>query len=394
MIGVLCLLGMVGELQPAMAGADVQFSYGDFSQVVQTRRPLLVYPMLLSATNTAGVTTMDRIVRLTGLDGKTTISNMMPGWVRAEFQGIWRVSTNWYQIPDTNGLVLARNCLSTNFLVGGPFPVSAPFWGKSELVAGTLVAFRTNSGRVYIDASGTAGTVTNLLFSSDGMTNQAGYLATSGNSGVAIGYNSSGLQSGVALGYAATANLMGVAIGNEPNADDNGVAIGSSTIAGNYGVAIGNGAAGTISGVAIGNGGFAASYGASIGGNSQASNYGAALGFGATGSDNGVGVGNGTDGSGYGVAIGSGATSGGGAGSVALGGAYGTNTAAVPNGWTNTVELGPGTASLAGGLNFRGYGLMNSNGVFYVNGRPGITTNVLCGSRTLLITNGIVLGVQ
>ena len=247
----------------------------------------------------------------------------------------------------------------------------------------------------YTYTNSTGGvTVPNVLFSSDGMTNQAGYLATSGNAGVAIGYNSSGLQSGVALGYAASANLNGVAIGNEPNADDNGVAIGSSTIAGNYGIAIGSGAAGTINGVAIGNGGFAASYGASIGGNSQASNYGVALGFGATGSDNGVGVGNGTDGSGFGVAVGSGATSGGGAGSVALGGAYGTNTAAVPNGWTNTVELGPGTATLPGGLNFRGYGIINSNGVFYVNGRPGITTNVLCGSRTLLITNGIVLGVQ
>jgi hypothetical protein len=131
---------------------DVQFSYADFGQRAQALRPLFIYPLLVAATNSAGVTTRDRIAKLTAVNGSVTISNLMSGWVRAEFAGIWRVSTNWYQIPDTNVLVYARDCLQTNFLADGPFPVPAPWWGKSELLPGVNTGYRTNAGKVYIDS--------------------------------------------------------------------------------------------------------------------------------------------------------------------------------------------------------------------------------------------------
>jgi hypothetical protein len=146
-----CILALTVLAVMAARGTDVQWSYGDFSQVPQTRRPLIVYPLIVNATNAAGVTTGDWIVRTTGADGTATISNMLPGWVRAEFWGINKVSTNWYQIPDTNVLVFACNCLQTNFFVGGPLPLPAPWWGKAELVPGTNTTFRTNSGKVFID---------------------------------------------------------------------------------------------------------------------------------------------------------------------------------------------------------------------------------------------------
>jgi len=375
---VLGLMGLMGLMARADNGgyATVCFQLTNWCRAgVVTNRQVLVTPLWLTASGAVPVYDRKRLV--SDATGTLWVTNMMVGVYDCDVMGPPDKTSFWIYVDPSNAVQNA----ATHMVV------------RTNVTAGPeRLAYSMSASDARYAPAGT--TVANVLFSSDGMTNQAGYLATSGNAGVAVGYNSSGLQSGVALGYAASANLNGVAIGNEPNADDNGVAIGSSTIAGNYGIAIGSGAAGTINGVAIGNGGFAASYGASIGGNSQASNYGVAIGFGATGSDNGVGVGNGTDGSGFGVAVGSGATSGGGAGSVAVGGAYGTNTAVVPNGWTNTVELGPGTATLAGGLNFRGYGMVNSNGVWCVNGRPGITTNVLCGSRTLLITNGIVLGVQ
>ena len=126
LVGLMALLAGIGA-----QATDVQFSYGDFKQMPQPTRQLFVYPLLVAATNSAGVTTRDRISTKTLLDGTVTISNLMPGWVRAEFQGIWRVSTNWYQIPDTNVMVYARDCLQTNFLADGPFPPPAPWAGGS-----------------------------------------------------------------------------------------------------------------------------------------------------------------------------------------------------------------------------------------------------------------------
>ena len=159
------LLGMVLVascvlLTAAVArGAAVKFAYGDFSQTEQSQRTLLVYPIMVSATNAAGITTRDRITRITGLDGTVTISNVMPGWVRAEFQGLWMTSTNWFVIPNTNGLVLASDCLQTNLLLlGSLFPV--PWWAKGELGPGRNITFSTNAGRVSINGNGSG--MTNL----------------------------------------------------------------------------------------------------------------------------------------------------------------------------------------------------------------------------------------
>jgi hypothetical protein len=52
-------------------------------------------------------------------------------------------------------------------------------------------------------------------------------------------------------------------------------------------------------------------------------------------------------------------------------------------------------AKKPGELNFCGFGVVNDNGLMVSKALPGIASNVVCGGgRTLLITNGIILGVQ
>ena len=147
LLGLVLVVSCVLLTSVAARAAVVKFAYGDFSQAKQALRPLLVYPIVVSATNTAGITTRDRISRITGLDGTVTISNIMPGWVRAEFRGVWMTSTNWFVIPDTNGLVLASDCLQTNLLVAGSFPFSAPFNG---MVRGGFATLPANTFTVTV----------------------------------------------------------------------------------------------------------------------------------------------------------------------------------------------------------------------------------------------------
>ena len=154
-VGWLVLMAVVRAL-----GADVRFSYADFGQTAQGRRNLYVYPVLVAATNAAGIVTGDRIESRTGTDGSVVISNLMAGWLRGEFKGVWRTSTNWFRVPETNGTVLARDCLVTNVLVGGTFPWM-PNWA---VAAGSGVTVVTNAdGSCYtVSATAGGGGITNL----------------------------------------------------------------------------------------------------------------------------------------------------------------------------------------------------------------------------------------
>ena len=128
-----------------------------------------------------------------------------------------------------------------------------------------------------------------------------------------------------------------------------------------------------------------------IGAMASGDNVGTTMGVCSLATNWGTAVGYRTDGSSYGVAIGACAQAPG-LGNVALGGTPyilpNVVAAAVPANWTDTVELGRGTASLRGGLNFRGYGIANSNGVVIAS---IITTNLLISS-TAIISNLTVSG--
>ena len=150
----------------------------------------------------------------------------------------------------------------------------------------------------------------------------------------ALGREANGSESGTALGMIADGSSYGVAVGQE--------AIGSSC-----GAAVGYSADGTA-GAAVGYGSLGA-YGAAVGTFSCGSAYGAAVGVSASGYSYGVGIGA--------YAVGNGL------GNVALGGGEEEGMiAAIPSGFTDTVELGRGTAVSNGWLHFHGHPIVDGNG--------------------------------
>ncbi|MEN6533324.1 MAG: hypothetical protein ABFD89_06650 [Bryobacteraceae bacterium] len=176
------------------------------------------------------------------------------------------------------------------------------------VAAGTNVTVQTNGHTFTVNAAGGGGTVPDGLLTNgvapfvvsvDSQINAYGYWTHSSGGSISIGYNTFSTSLGVAIGNSALGNDFGIGIGRSANGSTKGVSIGINAYSLSYGVAIGN--------------------------NAWA-----------------PGEGN--------VAIGS-------------GDAWG-NYALIPDGlgWTDTVEIGRGTASLQGGFNFHGYGVINSNG--------------------------------
>ena len=155
----------IGALMILPAGAtDVLWSYGDFSQTIQKNRALDLYPVCVAATNSAGITAMDRIPVKTGSDGTVITYGLMPGFCKADFHGVWVVTPRWFQIPNTNGLVYARDCILTNGLPPMPGPVTPSVTGFS--------------GTVTNLASIGAGVVTNYSYATN-----AGYAVSGAGSG-------------------------------------------------------------------------------------------------------------------------------------------------------------------------------------------------------------------
>ena len=171
--------------------------------------------------------------------------------------------------------------------------------------------------------------------------------------------NGAGL-SNLPLPYGYGVTVDGTAVGNEANGSDGGSCLGRSANASSYGVAIGEEADGSSCGAVVGysaNGaaGVAMGYGAfgpqgvAVGSFSAGSDFGAAVGVSAIGYSYGVGIGAYADGHGL--------------GNIALGGGEeGGLIAAIPPGFTDTTELGRGTAVSNGWFHYRGHPVVDGNG--------------------------------
>jgi len=181
----------------------------------------------------------------------------------------------------------------------------------------------------------------------------------------ALGREANGSESGTALGLIADGSSYGVAVGQESIGAFSGAAVGYSAD-GTAGAAIGYGALGA--------------YGAAVGSFSAGSAYGAAVGVSASGYSYGIGIGA--------YAVGNGL------GNVALGGGEeGGLVAAIPSGFTDTVELGRGTAVSNGWLHFHGHPIVDGNGGIYPGAIKGfVSTNDARYRAT--VTNGTSPGFQ
>jgi hypothetical protein len=209
-----------------------------------------------------------------------------------------------------------------------------------------------------------AGTVSNsqAIVAGDGLGSHGAKSVTAG-SVWAMGDGFFGNGAGISnlplpYGYGVTAD--GSAVGNEADGAEGGSALGRGAQASSFGVAVGEEAYGTDCGTAIGysaNGvsGVAIGYG-------TWGTYGVAVGTFSGGSDNGVAVGVSAMGYSYGIGIGAYAD-GHGMGNIALGGGEeGGLVAAIPSGFTDTAELGRGTAVSNGWFHFRGHPVVDGNG--------------------------------
>lgn len=135
------LIGVPGR------AADVVWSYGDFVQNIQRNRQLDLYPVGVELTNAAGITALDRISIKTGPTGTFTTTNLMAGYCKADFHGLWTNTTRWFLIPATNGVVYARDCILTN---GMPATLgAATYFGVSY--------FNGRTGAVTLAASDVLG---------------------------------------------------------------------------------------------------------------------------------------------------------------------------------------------------------------------------------------------
>ncbi len=185
------LLGaLIGVTGPIAGATDVYFPFVNLVQQPAAVRSLSLYPLYVSPTVSAGFVEGSPLVRVTGTNGSVTISNLVPGTYRANFNGVTSITTNWFTIPDTNGLQNATNYISTSYVVpGSSVPAYSMgqsdrlFWRQAVLRAGTNTSFRTNSGNVYIDtqAGGGAG--------SSGLTNGQTGAVTLGTNGNPFGAN-------------------------------------------------------------------------------------------------------------------------------------------------------------------------------------------------------------
>ena len=173
-----------------------------------------------------------------------------------------------------------------------------------------------------------------------------GYAVT--DDGMAIGQEANGSECGVSLGRSADGSSYGAVVGQEANGSSCGAAVGYSAD-GSGGAAIGYSAVG--------------SYGAAVGSFSQGSANGAAVGVSASGYSSGVGIGANAVGNGL--------------GNVAVGGTEeGGLAATIPSGFTDTAEIGRGSAVSNGWFHFRGNPIIDGSGVICPSAIKGfVSTN-------------------
>ncbi len=269
-------------------------------------------------------------------------------------------AVGWSASASGNGAAFGRSALADNSGAALGYGVNATNFGVAVGVyargynQGAAVGYNAN-GTVYGAA--------------------LGYYANGSTGGAAVGWYASGYN-GAALGAWANGNYAGVAIGESACGTNAGVAVGYQAKGEAFGTAVGKAAQASSSGAALGCYAFANADGVAIGPQAMGDNYGVAVGSLSKGHGEGAAVGNLANGAWLGVALGADAVatnlgvavgssaSAAGLGNVALGGSTNSASAAsVPAAWTDTAEIGRGTATLPGGLNFRGKGIVDSNGV-------------------------------
>ena len=166
-------------LFPLLAdAAHVVFDYRNSALEPQGVKQVHLYPVYVYDTNNVLVT-RDRISRPTLSAGTCTISNVLQGTYRAEFQGGYNVTTNWFQFPATNGVINAW-LYRTNSAFGG-VPTNGIFatladltnainssgvsslnssTGAVSIVGAGYVTVGTTSGVVTVTGTGGGGTTT------------------------------------------------------------------------------------------------------------------------------------------------------------------------------------------------------------------------------------------
>jgi hypothetical protein len=131
--------------------AHVEFDYRNSAMEAQGVRFVNLYPLYVYDTNNILVT-RDRISRPTLAAGTCTVSNLLRGTYRAEFQGFYTVTTNWFQFPETNGTINAW-LYRTNSAFGS-VPTNGIFATLADLTnciaASGVSSFNTRTGAVVL----------------------------------------------------------------------------------------------------------------------------------------------------------------------------------------------------------------------------------------------------
>lgn len=137
-----------------LGAADVQFDFRNSALESQKVKSLQWVPIYVYDVTNNVLVTRDRLMRTTATDGTLTISNVLQGLYRSEFAGATTTTTNWFQIPNTNGTINAW-LFKTNNTFGG-FPSNAMFATYATLLS------TSNALQVQIQtATVPAGLVTN-----------------------------------------------------------------------------------------------------------------------------------------------------------------------------------------------------------------------------------------
>lgn len=322
-------------------------------------------PSCINLTQWCGVSTNDFFLSVTqyvrdatnGLGGTGVI-----GLVTNEFTTNPAVAISQFQPACVN---LSNWCLlSTNYIVD---LITNDVFYATNTASSNILTTVSNSIYTTSNSLQLLG-VPNVVFNNAGTTNYAGFGAAAGNvaggGNTAVGYQADAqgatFGAGSAFGYQAEGHDAGTAVGYQANATSIGTAVGVQANGSSDGVAVGYTAAGSTKGVGVGREASGGPQGVAVGYQANGTSFGVGVGYQANGTDSGSAIGLLTDAAHHGVAVGANAIAEG-KGSVALGGDdTGANKAQVTIGWLDTVELGRGSASIQGGLNFRGFGLMNS----------------------------------
>lgn len=115
--GLLIIVGALAlfvALVMSCRGADVQFRFQNAQAAGLTNRTMKLFPTGGPFTNGAGViVTRDLVSGITDTNGSLIVSNVY-GWTyRSEIQGTFTTTTNYFNLPVTNGLIQAADYSGT-----------------------------------------------------------------------------------------------------------------------------------------------------------------------------------------------------------------------------------------------------------------------------------------